>query len=176
MKQQDKVFMAVGGGVVTALAALTGVYLFGDNDSSTATQAATTSLTTSGATTSASDANSTTSTSTDKSTSSNSTSTTSSSYKDGTYSASIDYSVPHGTNSLTAKLTIKDGTVTAVNVDNDYSDNESGMYIDSFENAIQGAVVGQDVGSLSLSRLAGASLTTQAFNNALTTIRNDAKA
>lgn len=175
MKQQDKVFMTVGGGVVTALAVATGIYLFGGNETTgTLAQSATASSANSEATASTSDASSAaTSETTDDSTS---TTSSSSSYKDGTYSASVNYYVPHGTNSLTAKITVKDGKVTALSTDHEYADHESGMYVDSFESAIKSAVVGQDVGSLSLSRVGGATLTTQAFDDALTTIRNDAKA
>ena len=50
------------------------------------------------------------------------------------------------------------------------------MYIDSFVSAVQNAVVGKGVDGLSPSRIGGASLTTQAFDDALATIRTDAKA
>jgi len=175
MKQQDKAFMAVGGSVVTALALATGIYLFGSNDSTTAQSSTPATTTSSGATASAPDeeATSTGTTATTNTTSS----TTSSTYKDGTYSATVSYYVPHGaTNNLTAKVTVSSNKITAVTVNDNYSDNESAMYIDSFESAIKSAVIGQDVGSLSLSRVGGATLTTQAFDDALTTIRNDAKA
>lgn len=164
--------MTIGGGVVTALAVATGVYLFGSSETATNQSAAPSSSTSSDATASASDAGSTSSTNTVSSTTASATA----SYKDGTYSANTSYYVPHGTNNLTAKITVQNGKITAVTVNNDYSDNESGMYIDSFEAAIKNAVVGQDIGSLSLSRIGGATLTTQAFDDALATIRNDAKA
>lgn len=164
MKQQDKLFMAVGGGVVTALAVITGIYLFGGNESSTGSnpQSAVSSANTSDTAASAAD--------------SQVAATSTTSFKDGTYSASVDYFVPHGSNTLTANVTIKDGKITAVTANDKYSDNESAMYIDSFENTLQSSVVGRDIGALSLSRIGGASLTTQAFNDALNTIRNNAKA
>jgi len=168
MKQQDKVFMGIGSGVVAALAIATGVYLFGGGNES---KTVTTPTTTTDATASTSD------TGTSSSTNTQTTSTVSStSYKDGTYSATSSYYVPHGSNSLTAKITIANNKITAVTVNDDYSDSESAMYIDSFESAIKNTVIGQDLGSLSLSRVGGATLTTQAFDDALTTIRNDAKA
>lgn len=171
MKQQDKVFMGVGSGVVAVLAIATGVYLFGGGDESAKVS---TPSATSDATASTSDAATTTSAtnSTTNTTSSNGTTT----YKDGTYTANVTYYVPHGSNNLTAKVTVAGNKITTVTVNDDYSDNESAMYVDSFESAIKSAVVGHDLGSLSLSRIGGATLTTQAFDDALTTIRNDAKA
>lgn len=170
MKQQDKVFMGVGSGVVAVIAIATGVYLFGGGDESAKVS---TPTATSGATASTSDAATTTSTTSSTATTSSSGATT---YKDGTYTANVTYYVPHGSNSLTAKVTVAGNKITAVTVNDDYSDNESAMYVDSFESAIKSAVVGHDLGSLSLSRIGGATLTTQAFDDALTTIRNDAKA
>lgn len=125
-----------------------------------------------------------TSTETPSTTTSTTQSTTASSnsngYKDGSYSATASYSVPHGySNDITVKLTLANGVVSAVTTDNSYSssDRESGMYIDAFENAIESAVVGKSLDSLtSLGRVGGASLTTYAFDDAITTIANQAKA
>lgn len=164
--------MGIGGSVVALLAIATGVYLFGNGDDSQNlvsgnTTSDTTAVTASNDTTTSAGSSSTTSTSS---------MTSSSTYKEGTYSATVSYYVPHGTNSLTAKVTVSGKKITSVSVNDDYSDHESAMYIDSFESAIKSAVVGRDLGSLSLSRVGGATLTTQAFDDALTTIRNDAKA
>ncbi len=181
MKQQDKVFMVVGSTAVLIAAGVTGVWLFGkDNTASTVNATSSTSgTTTSAATASSTDSTSTTelaSTSASSDTGTTASSTTSTaSYKDGTYSATVSYTVPRASNSLTAKVTIAGGKVTAVTVDNSYSDHESGRYIDNFESAIESAVVGQSIDGLSLGRIAGATLTTVAFDDALTQIRSDAK-
>jgi|JI10StandDraft_1071094.scaffolds.fasta_scaffold366592_2 uncharacterized protein with FMN-binding domain len=116
-------------------------------------------------------------TTTNTSTTTNS-SASSSGYKDGTYSASASYTVPHGySNDLLVKLTVANGVVSSVSTDNTYSDRESQMYVDSFEREIKSAVVGKSLSSLtSLSRVGGASLTTYAFDDALATIANQAKA
>ena len=169
MKPKDKVVVAIGGSVVAALAVVTGIYLFGGSSADQSN----TSWPSAASDATASTSNSGTSSSASSEASSAASAAT---YKDGTYSATISYSVPHGTNSLVAKVTVANNKVTDLSVDNDYADNESGMYIDSFESAIKSAVVGQDIGTLSLSRIGGATLTTQAFDDALTTIRNDAKA
>lgn len=168
--------MIVGSTAVLVAAGITGLWLFGKTD------ATTTSATTSGTTAASSEGTVTTATASTpnavtSATSTSSGTTSTSGYKDGTYKASTSYYVPHGaTNSLTASVTISGGKVTTVTVNNNYSDQESAMYIDSFESAIKSAVVGHSINGLSLSRIGGASLTTQAFDDALATIRTDAKA
>jgi uncharacterized protein with FMN-binding domain len=102
--------------------------------------------------------------------------TQSSGYKDGTYTASASYGVPHGQNSIEVSITLKNGTVTSVKNTHGYSDRESGRYIDSFDTAIESSVVGAAIEGLSLSRVAGASLTTYGFDDALASIANQAKA
>lgn len=100
---------------------------------------------------------------------------TSAIYNDGTYTASADYSVPHGyQNSIDISVTIANDIITAVSTDNDYSDNESGMYIDAFESDLEGEVVGQLLSEVSFSRIGGASLTTDGFNEALELVQSAA--
>lgn len=99
----------------------------------------------------------------------------SSSYKDGTYKTTADYYVPHGSNSVTVSVTIKDGSITKVSTSHDYYDRESGMYVDSFDSSISSEAVGQKIDGLILSRVGGASLTTEAFDEAISQIANQAK-
>jgi len=171
MKQQDKVFMIVGSTAVLVAAGITGAWLFGKSDTTANAVTAGSSTVATQNTTAASTVTPTTTTS------SSSSATSSSGYKDGTYKATSSYYVPRGaTNSLTASVTISGGKISTVTVNNDFSDQESSMYIDSFVSAVQNAVVGKSVDGLSLGRIGGASLTTQAFDDALATIRTDAKA
>lgn len=167
MNSKDKVLVTVGTVAVLGVASFTGYALFATKNTDTSAQVAaqTTSTPSSSATTT------TTATPTSTSTASGS------AYKDGQYSTTINYGVPHGgSNSITVNLTVKDGVVTAVTTDNSYQDGESGMYIDSFKSGLNGAVVGKSLGDLSVSYVGGASLTSFAFNDALDTIRSDAKA
>ena len=166
MRTQDKVFVTVASVIVIAGAGYTGYALFVTKDTDT-TKTPTTTATDS--------ASSTTSPTTSQQSSSGS--STDTTYKDGTYSETTNYSVPHGdTNSVTVKLTVANGTVTAVSVSHDYADHESAEYIDMFDQDIQSAVVGKSLNGLSISRVGGASLTSSAFDDALDTIRNDAQA
>ena len=163
MKPQDKVFMVVGSTAFLIAAGFTGVWLFGKQDAVPET---------------AQQSQSTTSTQPATDTSSNvaTTSTSSSTYIDGTYAASINYAAPHGhTNVVKASVTINSDAITAVTLTHEYDDRESKTYLDSFDQAITAAVVGKSIADLELSRIGGASLTTQAFEDALTTIRSNAK-
>jgi len=176
MDTRNKIFLAVGAVAIVAAAAIGAVKIIGnEGDSATASTQSTVSSSTSSTPTSSDSTSSTSSTATD-STSQSTTSTSSSGYADGDYTAKASYYVPHGSNSISVKLTIKDGKVTAVTTDDTYSDHESAYYIDSFNSEIKGVVVGQSLDSLSLSRVGGASLTTEGFNQALDSIISSAKA
>lgn len=100
----------------------------------------------------------------------------SSGYKDGTYTKTAGYSVPHDQNSITVTIVVKNGAITSVSDNHDYGSNESSRYISRFDSAISSKVVGQKLGSVSLSRVGGASLTTNGFLSALSAITKDAKA
>ena len=98
-------------------------------------------------------------------------------YKDGTYKATDPYYVPRSeTNSISITVTVKSGLISAVQVSDDYSDHESGRYVSSFESGISSAVVGQKIDQVNVYRLGGASLTSDAFNAALSQIMSTAKA
>lgn len=176
MKQQDKVFMIMGATVITLTATVAGVYLFGKPDAAsslttpTVTTATTTPATT---TTTAPTASTSASQSTTTATSATSSSTA---YKDGTYTATATYYVPRTTNSITANVTITNDKITDVSVTNNYTDRESGMYIDSFVSSLKSAVVGKSVSGLSVNRIGGATLTTDGFSSALNSIISQAKA
>lgn len=104
------------------------------------------------------------------------TSTASSSYKDGTYTSSDSYSSPGGTEGIEVTVTVSSGVVTAATISQDATNHESEEYQDAFASSFKSKVVGQAIDSLSLSRVSGASLTTDGFNDALDQIRSQAQA
>jgi len=164
MDTKRKVFVVLGSVAVIATAGFTAGALFlGGSDENTNTGSSNISAA-SGSTT------------TDQPTSS-ADAGSQSDYKDGTYTASASYRVPHGySNSIQTTITVKDGTVTSVKVNNDATDRESSEYIDWFEQDLEGEVVGKSLAGLSPSRIGGASLTTAAFDDTLDTIERDATA
>jgi uncharacterized protein with FMN-binding domain len=96
------------------------------------------------------------------------------SYKDGTYTTDSDYTSPGGQEEIAVKVTVKNNVVTAVTVSTVSAQGEGAQYQARFENAISSAVVGKSLSGLSVSTVAGASLTSTAFNSALGSIRSDA--
>lgn len=100
---------------------------------------------------------------------------TSSTYKNGTYSATIDYMVPKSDNSITVEMNVENGKVSSVKTTHDYSDRESDFYIANFDSLIAEAVTGKNIDNLSVGRVGGASLTSNAFDDAIATIKNEAK-
>ncbi len=98
-------------------------------------------------------------------------------YKNGTYSATATYSVPSGAqNDIKVTLTIQGDTIIAVTTNNNISESQSQYYVDSFNSNINSAVVGSALTDAYAGRVGGASLTSNAFDDALRTIVNDAKA
>jgi hypothetical protein len=110
------------------------------------------------------------------STSATGTSDVSATYKDGTYSADGSYSSPDGQEEIAVTLTVKSNVVTAVSVTSVSANGEGQRYQAMFESSISSAVVGRELGTLSVSAVAGSSLTSNGFNSALQTIRSEANA
>jgi len=97
-------------------------------------------------------------------------------YKDGTYSATGTYSSPGGSQQIGVSITISNGTVTATTATDKATDRDSREFQDDFIASYKSLVVGKSLDSISLSRVSGSSLTSQGFNNAITQIKEQAKA
>lgn len=104
------------------------------------------------------------------------TSSTSGSYKDGTYEATGQYATPESVETIDVTLTVAGDTVTAVEVTGDPQAAESKRYQGEFIGGIQSEVVGKKLDELSVSKVAGSSLTSGGFNKAVDTIKTEAKA
>lgn len=108
--------------------------------------------------------------------SSSGSSSTSSGYKDGSYTASDSYYVPDGNESIQVKLTVKNGVVTASSVQNSENDPTSAAFQEQFASAYKSYVIGQKLADLQLGVVAGASDTSQGFNQAVNQIASQAQA
>ncbi|MDL9980687.1 FMN-binding protein [Microbacterium candidum] len=95
-------------------------------------------------------------------------------YKDGTYSASGTYQTPETTETITVSITLKNDLVTNVQVTGEPRRPESQQYQSQFIGGISDVVVGKDIDQLSVSRVAGSSLTSNGFNQALDQIKSEA--
>ncbi len=96
-------------------------------------------------------------------------------YKDGTYTAAGDYQTQESIASITVTITISGGTVTDSSVAGTARSRESKAYIADFIAEYKDFVEGKQLGSLQVSRIAGASLTSRGFNEALNAIRSQAQ-
>lgn len=89
-----------------------------------------------------------------------------------TYASSQTYLTPARTShKIDVNLTIaEDGTIIGANVSYDDKDGYSNPHQERFDGAYQAEVVGMPIADVSLSRVGGASLTSEAFNAAVAEI------
>ena len=99
-----------------------------------------------------------------------------STYSDGTYTADGTYSTPESVETVSVTVTLEDDIVTSVEVTGDPQASESERYQSQFIDGIADEVVGVDIDELSVSRVAGSSLTSGGFNAAIEQIKQDAAA
>jgi uncharacterized protein with FMN-binding domain len=96
------------------------------------------------------------------------------SYADGTYTADGSYATPESVETITVTVTLEDDVITAVEVTGDPQKRESEQYQGEFIGGIADVVVGQDIDDIEVSRVAGSSLTSGGFNDAIETIKSEA--
>lgn len=108
--------------------------------------------------------------------SSSGTSTGAATYADGTYTASGSYQTPETVEQIEVTITLADDVVTAVEVTGDPQASESERYQSEFIGGISDEVVGKNIDDLSVDRVAGSSLTSGGFNDALDEIKAEAAA
>ena len=96
-------------------------------------------------------------------------------YQDGTYSADGTYISPNGTETVGVELTLASGTVTAVNITQHPSNPNTRKFQGEFAGGIAAQVVGKSIDELNVSKVAGSSLTSGGFNQALDKIKAEAQ-
>lgn len=97
-------------------------------------------------------------------------------YADGTYTADGTYQTPESVETISVTVTLQDDIITDVEVAGDPQRPESEQYQGQFIGGIADVVVGQDIDEISVSRVAGSSLTSGGFNQAIETIKAEAAA
>lgn len=98
------------------------------------------------------------------------------SYTDGTYTADGSYQTPETVEEISVTLTLAEGVVTEVEVTGDPQAPESSRYQAEFIDGISDEVVGKSIDELNVSRVAGSSLTSGGFNDAVESIKEQAAA
>ena len=99
-----------------------------------------------------------------------------SAYKNGTYSATGSYMSPGGYDQLGVSVTLQNDIITAATVTNMAGDGRSSRYQNAFIGGFKPYVIGQNIASVNLTYVSGASLTPQGFNDAIQQIMTQAKA
>ena len=100
--------------------------------------------------------------------------TGSGSYADGTYTADGSYATPESVETISVTVTLEDDIITAVEVTGDPQKRESEQYQGQFIGGIADVVVGEDIDDIQVSRVAGSSLTSNGFNEAIEAIKSEA--
>lgn len=100
--------------------------------------------------------------------------TTATEFKDGTYNATGDYISPGGQESIDVELTLAGNKITSATVTPHPAASTSVQYQTEFANNFKPLVVGKSINEVNLSRVAGSSLTSGGFNDALDQIKTDA--
>ena len=96
------------------------------------------------------------------------------SYRDGDYTADGTYSAPSGTETISVELSLEDDVVVFVEVTPHATDGNQKKFQNQFAEGIVAEVVGKDIDELSVTRVAGSSLTSSGFNGALEAIKAEA--
>jgi uncharacterized protein with FMN-binding domain len=96
-------------------------------------------------------------------------------YQDGTYSADGTYVSPNGTETVGVELTLSSGSVTAVNITQHPSNPNTRKFQGEFASGIAAQIVGKSIDELNVSKVAGSSLTSGGFNQAVEKIKSEAQ-
>lgn len=97
-------------------------------------------------------------------------------YKDGTYQAVGSYVSPGGPVKINLTVTIKDGAIVSTSLVAVEASEQARDYIQQFTDGYRPFVIGKSIDDVQLSRVAGSSLTSIGFNDALEQIKDDAAA
>ena len=98
------------------------------------------------------------------------------SYADGTYTADGSYATPESVETVTVTVTLEDDVITSLEVTGDPQKRESEQYQGQFIGGIAEVVEGRDIDEIQVSRVAGSSLTSGGFNDAIEKIKAEAAA
>lgn len=96
------------------------------------------------------------------------------SYKDGEYVSEGSYVTPGGRESIGLTVALKNGIVEDAHLEQRASGGDTVVYQRKFASGYKAEVVGKSIDEIRLSRVAGSSLTSNGFNDALEQIKTDA--
>lgn len=109
-------------------------------------------------------------------TSTSDTGTATGAYADGTYTAEGSYRTPESVETISVTVTLEGDVITDVEVTGEPTRRESEQYQSQFIGGIADVVVGESIDDIAVSRVAGSSLTSAGFNEAIEAIKAEAAA
>lgn len=95
-------------------------------------------------------------------------------YADGTYTAQGAYATPETVETITVTVTLEDDVITSVEVEGTPQRPQSREHQAQFIGGIAAQVVGRDIDSIHVTRVAGSSLTSGGFSQAIEVIKREA--
>lgn len=99
---------------------------------------------------------------------------TPSNLKNGTYTAEGTYSTPGGTESIGLTVTLNNGIIEDVSLNQLASGGDTAIYQAKFASGYKPLVQGKKIDEVKLDRVSGSSLTSDGFNRALESVKRDA--
>jgi uncharacterized protein with FMN-binding domain len=96
------------------------------------------------------------------------------SYKDGTYSADGNYVSPNGQETVGVQLTLAGGSVSDVVITPHPSNPNTKKFQGEFASGIKAQIVGKKLDEIKVTKVAGSSLTSGGFNQAVDKIKTEA--
>jgi uncharacterized protein with FMN-binding domain len=96
-------------------------------------------------------------------------------FKNGTYTASGSYTSPGGQEQITVTVTLANDKITATQAETKAASPTSKQYQSEFINNYKPLVVGKSIADLKLNKVAGSSLTSKGFNDAISKIKTQAQ-
>jgi len=96
-------------------------------------------------------------------------------YVDGTYTESGSYISPNGEETVDVEITLAEDVITEVEVTPHFDNPNTEKYQTAFAAGIAAEVVGKSIDDIDVSKVAGSSLTSGGFNEAVDAIKADAQ-
>lgn len=96
------------------------------------------------------------------------------SYRDGTYQANGTYESPNGSENIIVLIELENDIVTDVEITTNPNNPTTANYQGQFADGIGDIVIGEDIDTLDVTVVAGSSLTSNGFREAIAAIKGEA--
>ncbi len=96
------------------------------------------------------------------------------SYRDGTYQANGTYESPNGSENIIVLIELENDIITDVEITTNPNNPTTANYQGQFASGIGDLVIGEDIDRLDVTVVAGSSLTSNGFREAITAIKAEA--